>query len=812
MTVVASDLCERTVAAGSVGTMDLPVGGTYTLRPGGTGSNSRYSCDGHNIQIHGIGQPASTDIMSLSTDGTFGCQNQNFLTVFALDAAAVGATQTLSSYGRFIPTSSGTAYIARLAFATSGTVTLFLDKVVVGTSSLDLVGAGGVVLTSSYVPGTKISVRLTCNGSAIAAKAWFTANAETTAVTQSVTDTAIPGEGATQWRLNLATGSTATPNLLIDSWSCDNISYSPTVDTITRYGVSKGHLNTYDTNLQQRYVNTAALIYGPNSYFRTDITTSTTNGSWDSRLADFETFCGYMAAAGITLFPCLHMITGTTQQIPLRNGLVTDPVGLNGMMPFYTMCYNAVQLLGPGGTMATTLGSSWKPCYRYEIWNEPNTTSGNANRQDDASGTISNGFATGGPFAQLDMSYADIAEILRCGVLGIRAAATAMGFSAYIYGLGMGGVDVSYLKGIVDWCASNGYTNPLTTLDAVSTHVYPTNPPIGPAGTYPPGTDNPTAQSSGQTRPRDWATLATLRQYLAASGGSACKIGVTEGGYRGNDLRNINRTATVTGSNFTLPASSIPVASTALFPAANGTLYLEPATVVSNSGSSITLPASTIPLADARGFPASGSVSITADTRSWTQTVSYTSIVGNVLQGCSGGTGTIPDGSAVTGNQQVSYKTVDPTHFLGCVGGSGTIGAGTVLETCTAGNIFYASPDRAAADSSPDQATWNMQALDMIQQHNSYWNVDIHILYELFDELFPTDANLVNVALGKCYDTTDTSRTTALTMGFWKSTAVQMSRKMVEYGLHSWGGSTPTPAGTVKINVSGSTLRIHTPT
>jgi hypothetical protein len=474
------------------------------------------------------------------------------------------------------------------------------------------------------------------------------------------------------------------------------------------------------------------------------------------------------------------------------------------MMGAYTFAKNCVLRYGPGGTFGSSI-------IKWEVWNEPDTASGNAGRTDDALGTISTGFAGGGPFAKLQMLYSDYAEILRCMCLGIRAAATTLGFSAEIYGFTNGGIDTSYIKGVVDWCASNGYANPLTLVDAVSCHIYASlDPTTLPAGTYPPGPDNPVINGSGQTRPRQVTTLGALRQYLDAStpGGVGPKIGISEGGYRGHDSYNQYRTTTLVGQT-PLPAATIHAADTSLFNSF-GNIFIEP--VSTTVVGPISVNSTTISLASSLGFVTVGSITV-LNTLGVLVTITYTGISGNKLTGCqSNYTGTIANGASVTGTTQViAYTSKDSTHFKGCTGGSGTLADGTVLETTQQGNIIYASPD--AASGNPDQATWGLSTIEVIQQHNSYWRVDLFTSYEVLSSRFPINTNDISTfetdALGVAWDTSSATYTGALPMRFWKPWGVFFSRRVAEYGLNTQGPS-GTPAGTFTLhNPSGSTLHIR---
>jgi len=124
----------------------------------------------------------------------------------------------------------------------------------------------------------------------------------------------------------------------------------------------------------------------------------------------------------------------------------------------------------------------------------------------------------------------------------------------------------------------------------------------------------------------------------------------------------------------TLPQSSISVGSTLGFPS-SGNLFVSTSTgtqTVTYSGivnttiavgsNGAILPQGTINVASTTGFPTSGTINV-ATTSNVLQVVTYTGTTPTSFTGCTGGTGTMSTGGAVTGQ-----------IFTGCTGGTGVLG------------------------------------------------------------------------------------------------------------------------------------------
>jgi lysophospholipase L1-like esterase len=156
---------------------------------------------------------------------------------------------------------------------------------------------------------------------------------------------------------------------------------------------------------------------------------------------------------------------------------------------------------------------------------------------------------------------------------------------------------------------------------------------------------------------------------------------------------------TPTTAALQLPAATIPVTSTKQFPSNSYTV----------STAAVTLPISngTIAVNDTYALAGSGTVYI----GSAGNAITYTSIVGNVLQGCNCASpavpGTFPSSSQVfnqtnqiyvggaigseTSANTVTYLYKDATHFYGCIGGTAAVGLGSTVRTACEPRQF-ASP------------------------------------------------------------------------------------------------------------------------
>lgn len=168
---------------------------------------------------------------------------------------------------------------------------------------------------------------------------------------------------------------------------------------------------------------------------------------------------------------------------------------------------------------------------------------------------------------------------------------------------------------------------------------------------------------------------------------------------------NVSATATAAttiaagSNNVSLPTGTINVASNVGFPT-SGTLnvFTTANTTIALGSSGATLPQGTIFVASTAGFPTSGSLQVTSS--GGPQTVTYNGITNASFLNCSGGTGTLTFGNAVTSTapvtQTVTYTGLSgTTQFTGCLGGFGTMNTGNTVNNTgfftnfpTAGQFF----------------------------------------------------------------------------------------------------------------------------
>jgi ABC-type phosphate transport system substrate-binding protein len=145
-----------------------------------------------------------------------------------------------------------------------------------------------------------------------------------------------------------------------------------------------------------------------------------------------------------------------------------------------------------------------------------------------------------------------------------------------------------------------------------------------------------------------------------------------------------------TSSGVTLPSTQVPISSTAGVPDQGSFDVVTGSTTTTTNDTSAqtsgfpnaTLPVSSLELASTAGMPYSGTVTLTSSAGS--QTLSYTSIDGNILQGVSGGTGTVAlNGATVTIPQAQTFTYTGIGIGTGADAGTVTAGGGTTGTGCT---------------------------------------------------------------------------------------------------------------------------------
>lgn len=200
-------------------------------------------------------------------------------------------------------------------------------------------------------------------------------------------------------------------------------------------------------------------------------------------------------------------------------------------------------------------------------------------------------------------------------------------------------------------------------------------------------------QSNGASLPQTTVNASTAAPVTTTTGVQALPQATI----------NVAATATASttiaaGSNgVSLPTATINVASSAGFPT-SGTINVSTtvSTTIALGSDGQSLPQSTIFVASTSGYPTSGTINVTTDAGS--QVVTYTGITGTSFTGCSGGTGLMTIGNAVSGGpfvQVVTYTGNSGTSFTGCSGGFGTMNTGNAVNNTgfftnfpTAGSLY----------------------------------------------------------------------------------------------------------------------------
>lgn len=312
-----------------------------------------------------------------------------------------------------------------------------------------------------------------------------------------------------------------------------------------------------------KWVNTCAAIMGPNGVVRTSFSigidsAAPSGAEISANWADYDAFMGLCQAAldrdgspaPQRVIAELHwnwkLSSGKVgYHLPFRDAvsghptyIAGAPARLQGMASWYDWVRDLVLRYGDS-------------IFRYEIWNEPDTPTGNAN------GSQTSGY----------MNPADVYELARAASMAIADAWAAGGFPGQpvIMLPAIGAIETSYLRKIVEYGKGNGaagtwvvassgsMVNPVPGQphlfsfgDVMPFHVYMSEAPslAGGAAGSPSGTSDQYL--------RRIKTLATrARPYLDSEGftASVLKLGTTEGGYRGNDTFNYDTEPTVSDFN-----------------------------------------------------------------------------------------------------------------------------------------------------------------------------------------------------------------------------------------------------------------------
>jgi chitodextrinase len=265
------------------------------------------------------------------------------------------------------------------------------------------------------------------------------------------------------------------------------------------FGYAHGTVSDLALTDMRHYLDAIAKITGPGGVVRAPI-------HWDPYQSSgpnwkrYDLFLDELRARDLVFVPEIHTSHDGHYVIPGQapGGWADWQADIRAIVAHY----------GPGGIYADA-HPGFDGMTRYEIWNEPNTPTGNATVNHDGS---------------VDMDPQLSAEILRTGSEAVRQQAAVEGFTPEVIGPALGSIDLAYLNRML-----GADPHLLSYVDTVSVHVYmrldPNTCPIGEV--------------------RCIRTLLSLRSLIDANGGSAAGIAITEGGYSGsNDATRPNNVVT----------------------------------------------------------------------------------------------------------------------------------------------------------------------------------------------------------------------------------------------------------------------------
>ena len=264
---------------------------------------------------------------------------------------------------------------------------------------------------------------------------------------------------------------------------------------LSEFGFSDNTLADMSAATQARHLAAVAKVTGPGGIVRTSI-------QWDPYLVSgpavgrIDKLVGALYRKRLVLLPGFHLVHQRHSVTPQ-----SSPGGLAGWMRGITRFVNRYQ---PGGTYAKA-HPGFPGITRFEVWNEPNTPTGNT--------------SLGHDHSLLDPSVA--AMIVQDGAIAIRQAAadnTGPRFRPQIAGFGLGGINVAYFQKLY---AANKTV--WSKLDVLTVHIYLHFPPD-------------VCRAPPAHRTRCLITLPQMRAALNSHPQTAhLHLGVTEGGYSGSD-------------------------------------------------------------------------------------------------------------------------------------------------------------------------------------------------------------------------------------------------------------------------------------
>jgi chitodextrinase len=258
---------------------------------------------------------------------------------------------------------------------------------------------------------------------------------------------------------------------------------------LSQFGYAHGTVSDLDLATMRHYLDAIAKVTGPGGIVRAPLhwdPSQRTAPDWSK----YDLFVTEVQSRDLVWLPEIHESHDGHYVIP-----GSSP---GGWAEWQDAVKASAHRYGPHGLYAQA-HPGFDGITRYEIWNEPNTPTGNATVNHDGS---------------VDMAPTSATLIESLGTAALRAQAAADGWTPEVVGPALGAIDIDYLTKM--HAADPRFPGELDTL---SVHVYMSHEPA----------------TCSLTDLRCIRRLATLRTWLNANGGSNVHIGITEGGYSGSN-------------------------------------------------------------------------------------------------------------------------------------------------------------------------------------------------------------------------------------------------------------------------------------
>lgn len=260
---------------------------------------------------------------------------------------------------------------------------------------------------------------------------------------------------------------------------------------LAQFGYSNGTISDMAPSDMALYLNAIREVTGPGGIVRAPLhwdPYQTSGPSWTK----YDAFISALQSRGLVWLPEIHESHNNHYVIP-----GTSPGG-------WTDWENGIRAIvdhyGPGGTYAQA-HPGFAGMTRFEMWNEPNTPTGNANPT----------------CPSCVMAPATAVTILRTGSAAMRSEAAAKHWTPTVVGGVIGSIDMPYIE-----AEKKADPSLFSYMNTFSVHVYMHDDP----------------DTCPTTDPRCIRTLGVLRNFMNANGGANVHIGISEGGYSGSNDAN----------------------------------------------------------------------------------------------------------------------------------------------------------------------------------------------------------------------------------------------------------------------------------